>query len=95
MGRAPQGRRDQLQLRVVRKDAATMTLLDSAMSGAVLTHLPEQRTDLVLRAQMEESPLTEAIRARVTETTPPSQGWGRSCRRRRARRGAKMGSFRG
>ncbi|MEU6111994.1 IclR family transcriptional regulator [Streptomyces albidoflavus] len=46
---------------------ATMPLLNSAMGGAFLTHLPEQLTDPVLRAQLEEDPLTEATRTRVTE----------------------------
>ncbi|MGW1458506.1 IclR family transcriptional regulator domain-containing protein [Streptomyces albidoflavus] len=37
------------------------------MGGAFLTHLPEQLTDPVLRSQLEEGPLTEATRTRVTE----------------------------
>ncbi|MEL7990064.1 helix-turn-helix domain-containing protein [Streptomyces albidoflavus] len=39
----------------VRSDA-TMPLLNSAMGGAYLTHLPEQLTDPVLRSQLEEGP---------------------------------------
>ncbi|MFB8412740.1 helix-turn-helix domain-containing protein [Streptomyces sp. NEAU-PBA10] len=50
------------------RSGATMPLLNSAMGGAFLTHLPEQLTDPVLRSQMEEGPLTEATRTRVTET---------------------------
>ncbi|WP_445408415.1 IclR family transcriptional regulator domain-containing protein [Streptomyces albidoflavus] len=49
------------------RSGATMPLLSSAMGGAFLTHLPEQLTDPVLRSQLEEGPLTEATRTRVTE----------------------------
>ncbi|UDF10823.1 IclR family transcriptional regulator [Streptomyces sp. WA1-19] len=58
------------------RSGATMPLLNSAMGGAFLTHLPEQLTDPVLRSQLEEGPLTEATRTRVTEirTEPPREG---------------------
>ncbi|MET9252712.1 IclR family transcriptional regulator [Streptomyces sp. NPDC003717] len=44
---------------------ATMPLLSSAIGGAFLAHLPAQLTEPVLRAQLEETPLSPATRERV------------------------------
>ncbi|MGW4809211.1 IclR family transcriptional regulator [Kitasatospora sp. NPDC004272] len=44
---------------------ATMPLLNSAMGGVFLAHLPEQLTGSVLRGQLEAEALDEAVRDRV------------------------------
>lgn len=46
---------------------ATMPLLNSAMGGAFLAHLPEQLTEPVLRGQLEEETLGAGTRDRVDQ----------------------------
>ncbi|MFD7691606.1 IclR family transcriptional regulator [Streptomyces sp. NPDC059781] len=46
---------------------ATMPLLNSAMGGAFLAHLPEQLTEPVLRVQLESATLDPPTRERVDE----------------------------